>query len=184
MDEHKRKLRQDLGIIIVSVVVAIGLAWTGAIGNFLASTKELRHLGSFIVGIFFTTVFTSFPAMVVLGELAQAGPLFWVAFLGALGALVGDFVIFKFFRDRIADDFNYLVKRSGKERFFSIFHRRIFRWLFPLVGALIVASPLPDEIGLAMMGLSKMKTALFAPISFTLNFLGILIVGLIARSLI
>jgi len=46
-----------------------------------------------------------------------------------------------------------------------------------------VISPLPDELGLAMMGLSKMKTSLFIPISFILNSLGILAIGLITKLL-
>jgi len=62
-------------------------------------------------------------------------------------------------------------------------HLRLFRWSMVLFGALVIASPLPDEIGLAMMGLSKVKTLLFIPISFSLNAFGILIIGLIARTL-
>ena len=59
---------------------------------------------------------------------------------------------------------------------------RIFRWLIAFLGALIIASPLPDELGLTMMGFSKIKTSLFIPISFLLNSLGILIIGLIAKA--
>ncbi|OGG78335.1 hypothetical protein A3A36_01445 [Candidatus Kaiserbacteria bacterium RIFCSPLOWO2_01_FULL_52_12b] len=65
----------------------------------------------------------------------------------------------------------------------SIFRPRLFKWLIPFVGALIIASPLPDEAGLAMMGLSKMKTSVFIPISFALNFLGILAIGIFAKEL-
>lgn len=184
MDAQRAKLRQDIGIIVLSIFVAINLAQTDVVREFLTSAQGVRWLGSFFAGMFFTTVFTSFPAMVVLGEIAQAGNPLFVAFFGGLGALIGDFVIFRFVRDRIADDFDYLIKRSGTERFFSIFHRRLFRWFVPFIGALVVASPLPDEIGLTMMGLSKMKNNMFIPVSFTLNFLGIFVIGLIAKSLV
>ncbi len=132
---------------------------------------------------FFVSVFTVAPATVVLAEIAQSNSIFLVAFFGGIGALVGDLVIFRFIKDRLADDFLYLIKKSKFGRWVSIFHLRLFRWLVPLVGALIVASPLPDELGLTMMGLSKMRTSLFIPLSFLLNSLGILVIGLIAQSL-
>ena len=57
------------------------------------------------------------------------------------------------------------------------------RWFLMGVGALIIALPLPDEIGLVMMGLSRMKARHLIPISFVLNSLGIALVGLVARAL-
>lgn len=65
----------------------------------------------------------------------------------------------------------------------SIFRLRIFRWSIAFLGALVIASPLPDELGLMMLGFSKIKTSFFVPISFLLNFLGILVIGLIAKAI-
>ena len=96
---------------------------------------------------------------------------------------MGDLIIFLFIRNRLAEDFGYLIQKTSSGRLIAIFKLRIFRWLVPLLGALVVASPLPDELGLAMMGLSKMKTSLFIPVSFVLNATGILIIGLIAKTL-
>ncbi len=172
-----------MAIIILSIVVAVILVKTGALESLLSSTQELRFIGSFVAGMLFTSIFTVAPATVVLAEIAQSNPVFWVAFFGGIGALVGDLVIFRFVKDRLSDDFLYLIKKSKSERLISIFRLRLFRRLIPFVGALIVASPLPDELGLTMMGLSKMKTSLFIPLSFLLNFLGILVIGLIAKNL-
>ena len=174
---------RDLGIIILSIVIAIILVKTGAFKSLLTSTQELRFIGSFVAGIFFVSVFTAAPATVVLAEIAQSNSIFWVAFFGGIGALVGDLIIFRFIKDRLSEDFLYLIKKSKSERLISIFQLKLFRWLIPFIGALIVASPLPDELGLTMMGLSKMKTSLFIPLSFLLNFLGIMTVGLIAKAL-
>jgi len=183
MENPKNNLMRDLGIIIFSIVIAVILVKTGALKNLLTSTQELKLVGSFVAGIFFVSVFTVAPATVVLAEIAQSNSIFLVAFFGGIGALVGDLVIFRFIKDRLADDFLYLIKKSKFGRWVSIFHLRLFRWLVPFVGALIVASPLPDELGLTMMGLSKMRTSLFIPLSFLLNSLGILVIGLIAQSL-
>jgi hypothetical protein len=40
-----------------------------------------------------------------------------------------------------------------------------------------------DELGIAILGFSKMRVKYFAMLSFVFNFLGITVIGLIARSL-
>src|SRR3989344_6815522 len=154
---EKNNIMRDLGVVALSIVVAI---------------------------IFFVSIFTAAPAGVVLFEIAAANSIWEVALFGGIGALIGDLLIFRFIKDSLSRDVRWLIHKTRQERLVSIFHLKMFRWIVPFIGALIVASPLPDEIGLAMMGLSKMKTSVFIPISFTLNFLGILVIGLFAKGLI
>lgn len=181
---RKGQLIRDLAICVLSVGTAILLLQNGALGNLVASAEGLELFGSFVAGLFFTSVFTVAPATVVLGALARSNSIFWVAALGGLGALIGDFIIFRFIRDSVSEDITYLVERTkGGKKLLAVFRNRKLGWFTSVLGALIVASPLPDEIGLAMMGLSKTKTSLFIPLSFLLNFAGILIVGLVARAL-
>ena len=183
MNNHGNNLFRDLALVVLSVFIAIILAKTGTLKDLITSTQEMRFIGSFIAGILFVSVFTVAPATVALGEIAQSNSAIAVAIFGGLGALVGDFLIFRFARDRISQDFTYLVKISKSERLVSIFKLKLFRLLIPFIGALIVASPLPDEVGLAMLGLSRIKTSVFIPLSFLLNSAGILIIGLIAKTL-
>ncbi|MDP3004267.1 MAG: hypothetical protein Q8N43_02060 [Candidatus Azambacteria bacterium] len=183
MDNHKNNLIKDISIIALSVLIAIILIKTGVVIDLIAPSKELKLLGSFIAGIFFTSVFTVAPATVVLTEIAQTNSVFWVAFFGGLGAMIGDMVIFRFVKNRLSTDILYMLKKSKSERLVSIFRLRIFRWSIGFLGALVIASPLPDELGLMMMGFSKIKTSLFIPISFLLNSLGILVIGLIAKAI-
>ena len=174
---------RDIAIITFSVIIAVILAKTGILIEFLTVSRNLEIIGSFLGGFFLVSAFTAAPALVAITEIAQHNSALLVSFFGAIGALIGDLLIFRFVKDSISDDIAYLLKKTGSGRFLHIFHLRIFGWLIPLIGALIVASPLPDEIGLAMMGLSKMKTKFFAPTIFILDFLGILAVALIAKSL-
>ncbi|MBI4085598.1 MAG: hypothetical protein HY432_03810 [Candidatus Liptonbacteria bacterium] len=184
MNRQKGNLIRDLGIIVFSIFVAVVLVKTGAVEYLLANAEGSKFLGSFLAGLFFVSIFTVVPAAVVLIEIAKINPVWEVALIGGAGALAGDFIIFQFVRDNLVADIRWLVQKTKQERLVSIFHLKLFRWLVPFVGALVIASPLPDEIGLAMMGLSKMKTAAFIPVSFLLNFLGILIIGLMAKLLI
>ena len=180
--KHNHNVMRDLAIIALSTVVAVIFVKTGILKSMLTSTQDMKFLGSFVSGIFFVSIFTAIPATVIIAELAKTNSIFLVALVGGLGALFGDLIIFRFIKNNLSEDFSYLIKKSRSERFFSIFKLRLFRWFVPFIGALVVASPLPDELGLAMMGLSKIKTSLFVPISFILNSLGILIICIIARS--
>ncbi|RJQ29844.1 hypothetical protein C4571_00270 [Candidatus Parcubacteria bacterium] len=177
-------IMKDLGIVVLSVVIAILLARTDILKDLLTSSAESVILGSFIAGIFFTSIFTTAPAIVILGELAQANSIFLVAFVGGIGSMIGDLLILKFVERSVVDDLLELLKRaSGRERFSHIMKFRLFRWFLAFVGALIIASPLPDELGLFFIGLSKIKISFFAALSLVMNFAGIFLIGLIARSL-
>jgi hypothetical protein len=55
-----------------------------------------------------------------------------------------------------------------------ILKKRRFRRVLPFIGALIIASPFPDEIGLALIGLSTLSRAQFLLLSYVMNTLGVL----------
>lgn len=177
-------LLQDIAIILLSVVIAVILERTDVLIKILTSTKELELLGSFIAGMFFTSGFTTAPAIVTLGEIARANSILPTAIFGAMGAVVGDLIIFRFIRDRFSEHLMEIIKHQGAgKRIKMLFKLKFFRWLTFLVGGLIIASPLPDELGIGLLGFSKMRTAWFIPLSFTFNFIGILLIGLIAKTL-
>ncbi|KND48817.1 MAG: hypothetical protein AB200_00050 [Parcubacteria bacterium C7867-005] len=95
---------RDLGVVALSIVIAIILAKTGALAGILTSTQEWTILGSLVAGIFFVSIFTAAPAGVVLFELAAANPIWEVALFGGIGALIGDLLIFRFIKDSISAD--------------------------------------------------------------------------------
>jgi len=183
MNNHKNNLKRDLIIIILSIVVAVILAKTGILKTLLTVTQEVKIVGSVLAGMFFVSIFTAAPAAVALIEIIKANSVLEVALFGGIGALIGDLLIFRFIKNSLSDDIKWLLRKTNTERFSSIFRNKFFKWLGFFIGALIVASPFPDEIGLAMMGLSKTKTALFIPVSFILNFLGILFMGLVVKGI-
>jgi len=81
MNAHNHKnnyILQDVGIIFLSILVAIILVQTETLSKILTATKELKLIGSFVAGMFFTSVFTITPAAAALGEIARANSiLFW-----------------------------------------------------------------------------------------------------------
>lgn len=138
---------------------------------------------SLVAGVFFTSLITTAPAIAVLGELSIGSNLFTIALVGALGAVAGDYLIFAFVRDRVSNDATYLLRGPRFRRMFHVFSQPHFRRVLPFVGALIIASPFPDELGLVLLGFARIDRRYFFAISYSMNFFGILLIGLVARGL-
>lgn len=180
----KVNLIHDMMLIAISVGAAVALAKGEMLESIFNATRHTRIIGTLISGIFFTSAITTAPAVVALGHFARANSILFTAFIGALGAVAGDLIIFRFVKDRISDDLTYIFNRLPRhERLRAIFERRLFHWLTLFLGVLIIALPLPDELGIALMGISKTRTSFFAPISFIMNFIGILVIGIVAKSI-
>ena len=176
-------LVRDLAIVALSILIAIILAATGALESLITLSQGVKFIGSFIAGILFVSVFTVAPATVAFGEIAQTNSVVWVAVIGGLGALAGDLIIFRFVKDKLSENILSIIKTSKAGKLQAIYKVKSLKWVIPLVGALIIASPLPDELGVAILGLSKVKSSVFIPLSFLLNSSGILIICLIAKTI-
>ena len=182
--KHKRKLFKDFLFTILSISLATFLLKSGLIHEFIFSLDGLLWLGIIFAGLFFTSIFTTAPAIALLGSFAQTTPLLVLAILGGLGAVIGDLIIFTFIRGKVSKSFDHLLVSPRGRRFSVIVKNEIFKFFLPLFGSIIIASPLPDEIGVSMLGISKMSKKRFLALSFILNSVGIFIVGWIARAII
>lgn len=176
----KQNLKEDFIAVSVSVALAWFLISSGALASLLAATDAGKTFESFVVGIFFTSAFTIAPAAIFLAGLSQTISPWAVAFFGALGAMCGDLILFLFIRDRLSEDIKGLFPRRAVRHFLNSFHLGFWKWLAPLLGALIIASPLPDELGVSLLGLSRTRVAVLLPIAFVMNFLGVLVVAGVA----
>lgn len=177
------RLLQDLVLIVASILFAVWIERTDLIHSLVSRFGEFEYIGSFVAGIFFTSMFTIAPSIVVLGELAQENSLAIVVVFGGLGAMCGDYILFRFVQDRVSKDLEYLFRFPKSKRVGAIFQTRLPRILWPLIGSLIIISPLPDELGIALLGLSRIETKRFLPLSLVLNMIGIFFVGWAAKSI-
>jgi len=176
-------LFRDLFFVGVSIFVSIWVVRIGVLQNVGNVASEARMLATFIAGIFFTSAFTVAPAAVVLAQLAEHTTSPYVfAFWGACGALVGDLTLFLFVSDRFTQDVLHVMKITKARKVTHLFKKGYFRWLSPLIGAIIIASPIPDEVGIAMMGISKTKLTLLVPISFVMNYLALFLIASVVHS--
>ncbi len=160
-------------LLAASIVLALLLSRFQFFHDFLLSFGEYGHFGIVIAGMLFVSTFTVAPAVVILLILSEQHSIWEMTLLAGLGSVLGDLLIFRFVKYSIMDELSYLYFRFGGRHINRILHTRYTMWTLPLIGALIIASPLPDEIGVSLMGIAKMNTYKFIALSFVLNCLGI-----------
>lgn len=175
-----KALREDIIIILFGVLIAFFIGKL-SIFDFGFYESNLLNIGflialTFFAGIFFTSVFTIAPAAIFLAKLAEILPLPIVVVVGGLGAMIGDYILFFFIKDRFSLHLQRALKKTHWKKIFKSFHFGFLKWLSPIAGAMIIASPLPDELGIMLMGISKVRTSLFLAITLLMNMLGILFI--------
>ncbi len=165
-------LVKDIVFILIGAAIAFMLARTGGL-DIIISWFDNSAVASFVAGIFFTSAFTIAPSAVALSHIIGHASPHTVALWGGLGALCGDLALFFFIKDRFAEDLRTSLRPSLVKHVLSSFHLGFMKWLSPFLGALIIASPLPDELGLTLMGLSRVRLAILIPVSYVMNAVGI-----------
>ena len=142
--------------------------------NFLLS---LGYFGTFLVGILFVYGFTAAPATAILLILAKGQNIFLAGLIGGFGALVGDLIIFRLIRHSFADE----LEKLSKERIILHINSKtpdlLKKYFILALAGFIIASPLPDEIGVSLLAASKkISTEIFSIISYLLNTAGIFVI--------
>jgi len=170
-------------LLVLSLVVFFYFADTPIVQNTIGGIGNLGYLGAFLVGIFFVSTFTVAPASVVLFYLARELAPLEVAIFAGLGGVVGDYIIFRFLKDRVFDELRPIFMSLGGIRLSHLISTPFFAWSAPVLGAIIIASPLPDEIGVGLLGISRLKNWQFLILSLVLNSIGIFIIIILARAL-
>ncbi len=150
------------------------------------SLLSIGYLGTFIAGIFFVYGFTAAPATAILLILAKEQNIILAGLIAGFGALIGDLIIFNFIRHSFADE----IKKLKKEKIIIHVHNHIRKrtpnalkkYIIPIFAGFIIASPLPDEIGVSLFAASrKISTKIFSVISYILNTAGIFVILILGR---
>ncbi|MGV8142771.1 MAG: hypothetical protein ACP5NS_04005 [Candidatus Pacearchaeota archaeon] len=133
----------------------------------------------FLAGLLFSYGFTT-PFAIGIFVFAEPSNIFLASVIAGVGAFLADLVIFTFIRFNMMDEFQRLQKTKPLRSFDSFFHKyvnvRLQKVILYVVAGFIIASPLPDEIGVLLLaGLSKTHPVVFGIISFTFNTLGIFV---------
>lgn len=151
---------------------------TSIVQALLSSIENLGIPGIILSGMLFVSFFTAAPAVVLLVELGYVYSPLEVAFYGAIGSAVGDLIILKLFEERIAHELKPLVRKWKLSPILRAIRSKRNRERATLAGMIAIASPLPDEIGIGLLGIAHLPTVSLLVVTFLLNAAGILILVL------
>ena len=162
--------------VIIAYIMFYGKAYP-PLQNFLSSAG---YLGTFISGIFFVYGFTAAPATVVLLMLAKGQNIFLAGLIGGLGALIGDLIIFKFMRVSFSKEVGMMFHEKLVQKINNKIPHLFKKYFIPVFAGFIIASPLPDEIGVALLAINQnISMKIFTLVSYVLNTIGIYTILLI-----
>jgi len=163
-------------LFATSIVLFVFILQDTRVHITLHSLSHFRYFNVFILGFFIASTFTVVPAITALTFLAQTLDPVTVAFTAGLGTMVGDYAIFHFFKDSVLTELKPFFFHFRESRLLHLFSTPYFAWLSPVIGAIIIASPLPDEIGLGLLGSKRIRKWHFLTITFLLNSVGIFLI--------
>lgn len=136
-------------------------------------------LAAVFVGVLYTSFLTIPFAIIGLYLLSEHIDPIPLALLGGFGAMLGDLIIVKVFRV-IFSFVSTGAHIKDKTDWFVFLKKLLKAWnlntFAVIIGAVIIASPLPDEAGLALLGLSNISYTKLMLLSFILNTVGILLI--------
>jgi hypothetical protein len=176
MKHHTKHHYKNILLVCVGILAAILLSQSEAFHAFLLNLGTLGYVGAFVTGMLFVSTFTAPTGMLMLLILTERYTPIEIGVIAGAGAVLSDALMFRFVKDDLSDELKYLYKRYAGSHLKHIFHSKYFHWTLPVIGALIIASPLPDELGVSLLGISKMKPLQFIFTSFCMNSLGIFLI--------
>lgn len=180
-----KKLKQKLVypkllLLLICIAVSYEFFQTHLFELIAAKLNHEGYLSVFLAGCLFSYGFTTPFAIGLFLTVGDNVNIFYAAPLAAVGALLSDFLIFKFIRSELLDEFNRLKKTRPIQAlvFFLKEHLRPKAQIYLswIVGGIIIASPLPDELGVSLLsGFSRINQKAFIVIDYFCNLTGIAI---------
>lgn len=166
-------------LVAVMAFLAYGLFQDPGIQEYFHSLKEFGYASAFAGGALFAVGFGAPFGVAILGTIADDVNIVVAGMVGGFGALLSDYLIFKFIKVTFDDE----IMRFKDSKAYRLFDGYLIRRMPPKlafyvaigIAGFLIASPLPDELGVAMFaGLTTVRERTFAVIAFALNTLGIL----------
>ncbi len=164
-------------LLFTLIIVAYFIFSRPNISQWMKVFNNLGHFGTFISGILTAMGFT---APFGIGLLIKINPnsILIGALIAGIGATIADLFIFKIIKFSFTDEFKKLEKTKIIHEIETIAkknkHILIKHYLLYIFAGIVIATPLPDEIGVSMLaGLTTIKPMKLAIIGFFLHSIAI-----------
>lgn len=170
----------NVAFFVISLTLAVVLSWIGVF-EYLVHVGQFGYLGAFVSGLLLPFTFATPIASASFFHLGQAYNIWSIVVIGAIGTVFTDLFILKFFKGGLFVELEKIWENhknnhpAGHRRFtkahrphlIQLFHIRPFHFITLFLGVIVLFSPLPDEIGLEMLGYYKLSPRKLIPLGFT-----------------
>ncbi len=169
-----------LFLFILFIFLAYYIFSQKRVSDFVLNLDNLSYFGIFVAGIFLAFGFSA-PFSVGFFITSQPENLILATLIGGFGAMMGDMVIFKTIKFSFMNEFLELKKTKAVRYIRKIIsknkHILIKHYLLYVFAGIMVATPLPDEVGVSMLaGLTTIKPKILAAVAFILHSLAIFLI--------
>jgi uncharacterized membrane protein YdjX (TVP38/TMEM64 family) len=160
----------SLYVFLAGLALTIVALQFPAVKQVISRLGQLGLPGSFLSGILYAFSFTSSTATAIFANSHSASAIA-TALVAGLGSAVYDLTVFAVIRNQTHHGFFAVIREKLEHR-----RRKIPNWLSLIIGLIILASPLPDELAAGLMGFTELSVKKFILISFLANVAGIFMI--------
>lgn len=171
-------------LAILAIILFILLLDSALLAGVFGFVQSLGYVGGVVAGMLSVSFFTTLPAVVVIVSLAPQLDPFLLALAATVGSTLGDWLLLRFYEERVFHELRPLLRRLKLKVMMRLLRHRYTSWILFLFGAFFIASPLPDEIGIGLMGISHFKRPVIVAVCFVLNGIGTLLLILAVRAVV
>ncbi len=169
-----------LSLFIVSVILVYFL-FSGLVYKPLHDALVfMGYFGTFLAGLLYPYALTSAAGTGILLILAKEQNIFLAGVIAGIGALISDTILFFFVKHSFSDEVQKLSKETVVQTVNRWIPDSIRMYLFATFACLLIASPLPTEIGIMLMtSIKNISFKKFIIIIYILHLSAIFIIVLI-----
>ncbi len=160
-------------LFLVSILIAYYLFRQPEVMDFFLELEKFHYLGQFVAGALLPFGFSA-PFSIGFFIVSHPQNIILAAILASFGAMLGDMLIFKIIKVSFMKEFRELNKKkivrvieNAVENNNNILIKHYLLYIF---AGIMIATPLPDELGVSMLaGLTTIKPLKLAVISFLIH---------------
>ena len=173
-----------LSLFIISVILVYFLFSGLAYKPLHDALLFMGYFGTFLAGLLYPYALTSAAGTGILLILAKEQNLLLAGVIAVIGVLISDLILFLFVTHSFSDE----VQKLSKEKVVRTINRRIPNsiraYLLAIFACLLIASPLPTEIGILLMtSIRNISFKKFIIIIYILHASAIFIILLIGNTI-
>ena len=179
---HQNVVLSVLGFIFTYLLVKDGI-----LENLVHDMSQFGYISAFILGFMFSYGSLTIPASAAVFFLAKTSNPFGLAFVGAIGAMTSNFLIFRFVKHDFFHELRYVLANDMKidvvkfehKIHVSMFKSKFLQNFIAAVTGILISLPLPTRILASLLWTTtKFDDKTFLFYSFIFSFIGLMTLAL------